>query len=85
MSWKQVRPILDCLCQIFSSYGFAPINANELYRAKFDRNEVVRRTHRVNIVRPFVRLDATVVEINLSVVAFPSRSFGSTSFGEDFR
>jgi len=42
MSWKQVRPILDCLCQIFSFYGFSSINATQLYRAKFDRNEVTR-------------------------------------------
>lgn len=31
------------------------------------------------------RLDATVMEINLRIVAFSNRSFGSNSFGKDFR
>ncbi|CAF1442640.1 unnamed protein product [Rotaria sp. Silwood1] len=38
-STQQVRPIIECFCQILSLYGFSPITP-ELFRlAKFNRNE----------------------------------------------
>ena len=42
MSIEQVRPILDCFCQILSLNEFSTISSNVLYAAKFDRNDAVR-------------------------------------------
>ncbi len=42
MTSEQVRPILDCFCQILSLDGFSTMTSNVLHSAKFDRNEAVR-------------------------------------------
>jgi hypothetical protein len=41
-STQQIRPIIECFCQILSSYGFSPITPEIFRLAKFNRNEAVR-------------------------------------------
>ncbi len=48
MSTEQVRPIIDCFCQILSLYGFSTITSDVFYWAKFDRNEAVRLQKKEN-------------------------------------
>ena len=38
---QQVRPVIECLCQILSSYGFSPVTPEVFRLAKFDRDEAV--------------------------------------------
>jgi len=42
MSSEQVRPIIDCFCQILSLYGFSNITSDVFYSAKFDQDQAVR-------------------------------------------
>jgi hypothetical protein len=44
MIFEQVRPILECLCQILSFYGFSTITCKDFHLAELDRNEAVRMT-----------------------------------------
>ncbi|CAF1005748.1 unnamed protein product [Adineta steineri] len=39
MSSEQVRPVIECFCQILSSYGFSTITSEIFRLAKFDQNE----------------------------------------------
>ncbi len=39
---QQIRPIIECFCQILSSHGFSSITPEIFRLAKFDRNEAVR-------------------------------------------
>jgi hypothetical protein len=43
-SAQQVRPVIECFCQILSLYGFSPITPEIFRLAKFNRNEAVRFT-----------------------------------------
>ncbi|CAF3189262.1 unnamed protein product [Rotaria sp. Silwood2] len=38
-STQQVRPVIECFCQILSLYGFSPITPEIFRLAKFNRNE----------------------------------------------
>lgn len=44
MSSEQIRPVIECFCQILSLYGFSEITSETFRLAKFDRNEAVRLT-----------------------------------------
>jgi hypothetical protein len=41
-SVQQIRPVIECFCQILSSYGFSSITPEIFRLAKFNRNEAVR-------------------------------------------
>jgi hypothetical protein len=49
MSSEQVRPIIDCFCQILSLYGFSNLTSDIFYLAKFDQNQAVRRIEKNKI------------------------------------
>jgi hypothetical protein len=38
---QQVRPIIECFCQILSSHGFSSITPEIFRLAKFNRDEAV--------------------------------------------
>jgi hypothetical protein len=42
MSSEQVRPVIECFCQMLSLYGYSTISSEVFRLAKFDRNEAVR-------------------------------------------
>jgi hypothetical protein len=50
MSSEQVRPVIECFCQILSFYGFSTITSETFRLAKFDRNEAVRLEDEENSV-----------------------------------
>jgi hypothetical protein len=39
---QQIRPIIECFCQILSSHGFSSITPEIFRLAKFNRDEAVR-------------------------------------------
>ncbi len=49
-STQQVRPVIECFCQILSLYGFSPITPEIFRLAKFNRNEAVRSSQYVIIL-----------------------------------
>lgn len=44
-SIQQIRPVIECFCQILSFYGFSPMTSEIFRLAKFNRNEAVRRIY----------------------------------------
>ncbi|CAF4444063.1 unnamed protein product [Rotaria sp. Silwood2] len=41
MSSEEVRPVIDCFCQILSLYGFSMITSETFCLAKYDQNEAI--------------------------------------------
>ncbi|CAF5224538.1 unnamed protein product [Rotaria magnacalcarata] len=39
MSLEEVRPVINCFCQILSSYGFSMITSEMFCLAKYDQSE----------------------------------------------
>ena len=50
MSSEQVRPVIECFCQILSLNGFSTITSEIFRLAKFDRNEAVRSNMNKNTI-----------------------------------
>ncbi|CAF0993367.1 unnamed protein product [Rotaria sordida] len=50
-STQQVRPVIECFCQILSLYGFSPITPEIFRLAKFNHNEAVRFNELVNMIK----------------------------------
>jgi len=38
---EQIRPIIDCFCQILSLYGFSSMTVEHFLAAKFDQKTIV--------------------------------------------
>ena len=43
-SVQQIRPVIECLCQILSLHGFSTITPEVFRLAKFNRDEAVRKS-----------------------------------------
>lgn len=41
---EQIRPIIECFCQILSLYGFSSIKVDDFLGAKFDEKQPVSLT-----------------------------------------
>ncbi len=50
MTSEQVRPVIDCFCQILSLYGFSTITSEMFYAAKLDRNDAVRLRNKMRLL-----------------------------------
>jgi hypothetical protein len=55
-SGQQVRPVIECFCQILSLHGFSSITPEIFRLAKFNRNEAVSlKTFVFNKINPLFR------------------------------
>ena len=87
MTSDQVRPVIECFCQILSFYGFSPVDSDTFQSAKFDRPEAVSDWSR-DLLRHQMDpscLDWTVVEIALWNDAFWSSSDSTRTIQTDLR
>ena len=62
-STQQIRPVIECFCQILSSHGFSGITPEIFRLAKFDRDEAVSRLTHPNSPRNFIVLDSSTLAI----------------------